>query len=200
MSMPVAAELPTVCRGGVSTVITAVAVATTPCSASHGMARSIPNRCSISTKSGSPHHATNRRIWRHVATTCSESSPIARIRSRASSTARSDVWADRPVRREFEQGLLDEAHGRPAAHQRIGWTRSNRAAALAIPARSASTGAPSTACMISTWPTIQCIVTLRLAPPVGRREQRTDRREVQVECDLELAHAPAGEFVAADRR
>ena len=181
----------TACRGGVSAVMTAVAVATTPCSASHGMARSTPYRCSTATKSGSPHHAANRRIWRHVATTCSESSPSARIRSRANSTARSDVWATGRCVASSSRACsirLTVAQPRTCGSD---WMRSNPAAALASPARSASTGAPRTACMMSTWPAIQCIVTLRLARPSDVDEQRTDRREVQVECVLELAHAPA---------
>ena len=105
----------------------------------------------------------------------------------------------RPVRREVEQRLFDQAHGGPAAHEWIGLQeierrrQSRQPGQIGVDRRSEHrlhgqhlTGDPVHR-------------DLPVGPSVRRRQERTDRREVQVECVLELAHAPAGEFVATLR-
>ena len=132
-------------------------------------------------------------------TTCSESSPSARINSWASSTARSDVWADGPfVARSSSACSIRLTVAQPRTSG-SGCRRSNAAAnsrqpgQIGVDRRSEDrlhgqhlTGDPVHR-------------DLAVGPPVRRRQERTDRREVQVECVLELAHAPAGEFVATLR-
>ena len=125
-------------RGGVRTAITFVAVATTPCSPSHGSTgrcrtRAPSRRSRVTPPLDESAHLAAR------ATTCSESSPIARTRSWAWSTARSADCLGRSVDREFEDRLLDEADRspNPARPGRRGRDRT-RAPARAMPARSAS--------------------------------------------------------------